>query len=209
MTVENISDIVSKIINDEEGTINKIRKSQEALEHAQARSPVATSSAVAEVTPQRATAHGGQLHFWPGGDGIFHKVPNGFRWPSDSAFALWDLWFNGNPSLKICPYRFIESSKDLQPGRCRVNRARTQKVITRLIDIAVDSALIAYPSDITAANSTEIFDCTYPELIQELYGPSKQRSIDVNMYTLANRMYAVSIGQVSTPAGDDSDDDTD
>ena len=140
--------------------------------------------------PQLATVHGGELHVWPTGDGVFHKVPYGFCWPSGGAFSLWDLWFNGNPALKICPYKFIDPSKDLVDARCKVNRARTSKVIAKLTQIAVDRTLITSSRGITATNYTEVFDNAYPILIEELYESDKQRSNDLNMYTLANRLYA-------------------
>jgi hypothetical protein len=66
----------------------------------------------------------------------------------------------------------------------------TFKVITTLTQIAVDRTLITSSRGITATNYTEVFDNAYPILIEELYESDKQRSNDLNMYTLANRLYA-------------------
>ena len=66
----------------------------------------------------------------------------------------------------------------------------TFKVITTLTQIAVDRTLITSSRGITATNYTEVFDNAYPILIEELYESVKQRSNDLNMYTLANRLYA-------------------
>jgi hypothetical protein len=65
----------------------------------------------------------------------------------------------------------------------------TFKVITTLTQIAVDRTLITSSRGITATNYTEVFDNAYPILIEELYESDKQRSNDLNMYTLANRLY--------------------
>jgi hypothetical protein len=66
----------------------------------------------------------------------------------------------------------------------------TFKVITTLTQIAVDRTLITSSRGITATKYTEVFDNAYPILIEELYESDKQRSNDLNMYTLANRLYA-------------------
>ena len=61
-------------MNAEDGAISRIRRGQEAM-YAQARTSTAdlpTADGGATV-PQLATVHGGELHVWPTGDGVFHK----------------------------------------------------------------------------------------------------------------------------------------
>jgi len=130
---------------------------------------------------------GGEVHMWPGGEG-FHRVPVDFRWPSDCTFAIWDLWFHGNPHLKIGPYRFIDPAHDLRQKKCKTNRAKCVRVIKALTNIAMASTDLTNIQHITTQNSQQVFDTTYRILIQQLYRTHKRPS-EINIYTIANKLY--------------------
>jgi hypothetical protein len=135
----------------------------------------------------------GMYHLWPGIDNQFHNVYAGFKWPSETAFVMWELWWRGDPNKKVCPYRHIDSRNDLTSTKCRTRRTKTLKVINVISDIAINKALISSMTGINSDNSTEIFDTCYSYLITQLYVGAEGhvvRASDLNICTLANRVYS-------------------
>jgi hypothetical protein len=129
----------------------------------------------------------GEYYTWPNVDGRFHKVPMGFKWPSDTVFNLWNLWFCGDFNQKIGPYKYIESI-DLPNISCKKRRSDVNKVINKLLDIAIEGKIISCRRGITMTNCTSIFDYSFPLLVHELYGRNHVRPECLNIYTVANRM---------------------
>ena len=140
VTQDNVRDIFGCLINQADGPIQRILQGQQALMQrtesmiGSSAPPQTSSTTPGFATPR--TAHDGIIHMWPLSS-EFHRVPSGFRWPSDSAFAMWDLWFCGNPSLEVGPYRRIHALIDLRGKTCKTNRTKTLRVITALADIAI------------------------------------------------------------------------
>lgn len=56
-----------------------------------------------------------------------------------------------------------------------------------MVDIAVSDGLITRSQDISRANSQQVFDQSYPKLIELLYNPLPPRMTDININTIANR----------------------
>ena len=133
----------------------------------------------------------GEVHHWAGVDNKFHRVPSGFVWPSYSTFNMWNLWFNGDASSKIGPFRRIDTRDDLPAKICRTNRSRTVKVVSALVAIALSGELIDDEKDVDRSNYSAVFDYAYPLLLEQLYPDGKHRAADTNVNTVANRMYSV------------------
>jgi hypothetical protein len=47
----------------------------------------------------------GSLHLW--GDGMMHRLPEGFRFPSVSVSQCWRIWWEGNKEEKMSPWRYF------------------------------------------------------------------------------------------------------
>jgi hypothetical protein len=131
----------------------------------------------------------GEVHKWPG-DARFHMVPHGFKWPSFTTNTMWNLWFLGDSSKKICAFRFINAKTDLVTPACKTNRSRTSKVIGKMVQIAIDASKICRTRDININNIQYIYDFAYPILLQKIYpsGELSQRCHDININTLSNKM---------------------
>jgi hypothetical protein len=132
----------------------------------------------------------GILRTWPGSP-LLHRVPHGFKWPSETTYVMWNLWFFGNPSMKISPYKFISAKIDLPLKTCKTNRAKTFQVIKSLTDIAIEKGRLTRMEDVNTSNSQDIFDFSYPILLGNLYADSmSHQAIHLNINTIANRLYA-------------------
>lgn len=162
----------------------------EALQNSVSAQPAAGSSTMMtnDVTQQDTIQIGRRPHLWPG-DERLHRVPHNFRWPSDTAFAIWELWFFGNNSLGIGPYRLIENC-DLPRKVCRTNKNKCAKLMSILFDIAKESSdEVTRKEHINKENSAELFDISYRSILQELYGSYPLRASEINVYTIANKWY--------------------
>jgi len=196
-----MQDMLFNMINNENSIFQNILNGQNAMNErlksleSTPSTPNATSTTV--IPPVIACSdffdiYRGEYHLWSGIDSHFHKVYAGFKWPSDTAFAMWELWWRGDPNKRVCPYRHIDSKNDLTNRKCQTRRTKTLKVITVLLEIAINKTLISSMRDINCDNSTEIFDTCYTYLISQLYVGDESlvvRASDLNIYTLANRLY--------------------
>jgi hypothetical protein len=65
----------------------------------------------------------GEWYFW-GGRG--HPVPEGFIFPRNCGLhTLWNLWYGGDRSRKIAPYRYIRSFDIAGKDRGYLSKAKT------------------------------------------------------------------------------------
>ena len=129
----------------------------------------------------------GDIHVWPGSSQI-HTVPHGFMWPSYPANTMWNLWFLGDASKRMCPFKNIKPAFDLPKTLCKSNRCRTKRIMKRLVDIAISGKLIDHERDITPGNMQSVYEYAYPILLRSLYNESPTRPEDININTLANRI---------------------
>ena len=58
----------------------------------------------------------------------------------------------------------------------------------KLVSIAINDNLITSIKDVTEENSNRIFDHAYGVLIEELYGPNKEKSFQLNVNRVGNLM---------------------
>ena len=127
------------------------------------------------------------VHYWPGSD-VIHFVPYNFRWPSYSVATMWNLWFMGNITDRICAYRKIIPKYDLVSDICKSNRSRTARVMHRLVQIAVTGGLITNARGLNRNNIAAVYDFAFPLLVEEVYSNPPGRPEDININTIANRM---------------------
>lgn len=116
----------------------------------------------------------GMLHIWKNGE--MGHVPEGFIFPSHFVCIMWNLSLYGNPSLKICPYRFLSPKTDLVSSDCRINFCRTKKVMEKMVSIEVTDKIVGSAKEFyTKANDilqkqtfNKIFEGAYKKLIEDL-----------------------------------------
>ncbi len=109
----------------------------------------------------------GTAHLWPG-SAILHYVPHSFPFPYLNVNVMWNLWFLGDASKSIGPFRYINPKFDLPHGIDKTNKTRAKKAIDRMIAIAVAHGKIAHSRDIVEANLQEIYEFSYELLLEEL-----------------------------------------
>lgn len=92
-------------------------------------------------------------------NGSQHCVPDEFKFPSNNnTKTMFELWYRGNPSQGINPYRFIQPS-DLFNKPCHYSLTRAKCLMNYLHNIAVQNNLINIPSDYNKLPIQEFNQC--------------------------------------------------
>ena len=107
--------------------------------------------------------------------------------PSYGYWTMWNLRFFGDVSNRIDPYKNRSPRFVLVTDSCRVNRSCTAKIISRMLQLAVDAQLTT-DRVVTQTNSQTLFHSTYPLLLVELYGRPSGRPDDITFNALGNRL---------------------
>ncbi|KAH9157947.1 hypothetical protein AeRB84_000266 [Aphanomyces euteiches] len=134
---------------------------------------------------------------WCWNDGLIaHCVPENWEFPVLlTVKSMWNLWFYGNKTSGIRPYRCI-TKRDLS-HQYHMRHTRTSIVMKSLIDIAVERSLISDGpkraanaiSDLSIAMSDKLFEAAYSVLINRLYpssNPSREEHLTCG--TIYNRL---------------------
>lgn len=192
MTLNDIRSCIHEIIGGETGPIAGIKalleKQERALERIESGGHMDRVSSNQLVNFQSITSNIiGEPHQWPD-DNRMHKVPYGFLFPSFSVGTMWNLWFYGNENAKICPYKYISPSVDLVSDHCKSNFSRCKRVMARLVKIAIDGEKIVKQRNINASNGQEVYEYSYPILLDQLYSRCPNRVSAININTIGNRL---------------------
>ena len=110
--------------------------------------------------------------------------------PSYGCWTMWNLCFFGDASNRIGPYKNRSPRFDLVTDSCRVNQSCTAKIISRMLQVAVDAQLTT-DRVVTQSNSQTLFHSTYPLLLVELYDRPSGRPDDINFNALGNKRLPV------------------
>jgi hypothetical protein len=125
---------------------------------------------------------------WGGAMG--HLVPEGFIFPNTNARTMWSLWFHGDRSRKIHPYRLLIANHHQKDIQQKSTLTRTSNVMRALMEIArrhghTTSSITALDPD----KSNKLFAMIYAELVSELYDTPPNRPFEITCDSLGNRMY--------------------
>jgi len=188
ITLDSIRRLISEMLVVDGGPLSQIRDSiQQLSQRLMIQQNLTVPSDVSQGNPLINDTITGTIHHWPNGDGRFHRVPFGFKWPSYNTSTIWNLWHFGDASRGIGPYKLISRAHDLTTTLCKTNHSRTRVVINALVSFAIRDQMITTASDINQNNSQHIFDHVMPLLIEDLYPELHERPIDLNINTLSNR----------------------
>lgn len=126
--------------------------------------------------------------------GRMRMIPDNFVFPTVNVKTMWNLWFYGNESKKIQPYKYlVKNIQDLEKKTERTNVHRVNKVMTALVDIAIKFQLVDENVDISALSverSNEIFNICFAELLKICYGDKgHSRAHDIQCNTIAHLLY--------------------
>jgi len=140
VTIEDIRALIMETLQSPFGPFTQISDQLRRMEARMgSESQAAVSSEQQQGNPlQFSTPAGGSFFYWPGIDSRFHRVPYGFKFPSYVTGTMWNLWFFGDLSRKIGPYKHITPANDLPNSGCRSNACRTKLVIKKMVEIAAD-----------------------------------------------------------------------
>jgi hypothetical protein len=122
ITLDSIRRLISEMLVVDGGPLVQIRESIQQL-------TLRLSGQNALTAPPFNQVVQGIPHLWPNGDGRFHRVPFGFKWPSYNTTTVWNLWHFGDASRGIGPYKDISREHDLTSTLCKTNCTRTKVVM--------------------------------------------------------------------------------
>lgn len=115
-------------------------------------------------------------------------VPFGFQWPSGlTVNTLWNLWFFGDSSRSIGPFRHIDPKHDLTEKHSKVRRTRCAGVMTKLVKIAIHEQKMTHCRDVVVYNSQDIFLHAFQKLVTVLY-ETPRRPEDLVIDTVYERL---------------------
>jgi len=188
VTSADIYRIVSEILDAPGGRMDAISVALNSISQQLATQQHSVVSDATDQQTQPSQVATGTFHMWPDSESI-HSVPFGFEWPSHTTNTMWNLWFLGDRSKRIWPFKNIIPRFDLRGKLSKSNRCRTKRVMKKMISIAIAGELISCEQDVKPINMQSIYDYSYPLLVQSLYGGEMpMRPQDININTLANRM---------------------
>jgi len=191
VTIEDIRALIMETLQSPFGPFTQISDQLRRMEARMgSESQAAVSSEQQQGNPlQFSTPAGGSFFYWPGIDSRFHRVPYGFKFPSYVTGTMWNLWFFGDLSRKIGPYKHITPANDLPNSGCRSNACRTKLVIKKMVEIAVDGHLVVRQDDINNNNNQAVYDYSMARLLTLLYSTKPPgRPEDININTLGERL---------------------
>lgn len=114
--------------------------------------------------------------------GRLHPVPEGFRFPSRNIHlrVLWDLWWIGNPALRIGPYRKIHSY-DLQVKADKAALSKASFVIHQLLELFNDDLTNSNRnlSQFSIKQLDETFKVVFPKFMNQIYPNKSEEEIDL------------------------------
>ncbi|RHY82692.1 hypothetical protein DYB37_012368 [Aphanomyces astaci] len=99
------------------------------------------SSAAAASIARRVLPRGAFAQFeWTCGDQ--HPVPEDWKFPQSTCLAMWELWFHGDLSSQLCPFRHLLGA-DLTDPNSKRSMYVARRVIKVLIDLAISKGVAA------------------------------------------------------------------
>lgn len=113
-----------------------------------------------------------------------HPVPESFHFPRCSVKVLWDLWYDGDTSLKIAPYKQFHCW-DMPTNKDKQSLSKAKKIMNKLVDIANSMELIQTTSEISSmsvAERDELFSRVFTGLLGQAENATKTVRDDI-MYT--------------------------
>ncbi|KAH9150391.1 hypothetical protein LEN26_004087 [Aphanomyces euteiches] len=152
---------------------------------------------VVSSIPQATDPVSSQWKIWNWNDGLIsHCVPENWEFPALLTIkSMWDLWFFGNKTSGIRPYRFI-TKRDLS-NVYHMRHTSTSMVMNYLIEICLERKLVDCDaekaakaiSEMSIEMSDAVFEAAYSVLINRLYTnnmPSREEQLTCG--TLYNRL---------------------
>ncbi len=137
----------------------------------------------AAPTPEVADPSTSQLFktwFW---GGAFHAVPQGWRVPRPSFKAFYYLWYKGDASSFVQPFRMLHKCDVSGPDWVQLSRCR------RLIaHLETQVHLEGSVADLNHVQLGERFDQGYAAMLSQLYATPASREGDKSISTLYNRL---------------------
>jgi hypothetical protein len=167
----------------------EVAKLTEALAAASSSSSSSSSSSISSTS----NSIDGQWFTW---GGKMHMVPEKFQLPTVGVREWFNLWYFGNRSTKIGPYRFIKMedfSEDAQNQACQLSKAK--KIIHCIINVARIQGWLQ-PDEtkievIEAARLNDIFTRSFAFFVEHLKAKSTNHAYrwsESSPFTLINQL---------------------
>ena len=192
VTIEDIKSIINSMMNDPDGALSSISRQldQQTVVLSQLQQTSSTSAPQNHNSQQQLSFQSGAhstIFLWPNSSKM-HVVPFGFKWGSYSCYNMWELWWFGDASKNIGPYRHIKPAFDLTTQLCLTNRSRTATIVEKLVAAAISGSKIRTAADITRQNSSVVFSYAYTRMMSCLYKEKAcNRPDDMMMVSVYNK----------------------
>ncbi len=122
-------------------------------------------------------------------DGRIHPVPQGWKLPRPSVKAFFLLWHFGKADESIAPFRTFSRFDVSKQDWIEVCRARS--LFQEMAAIASQREFLQPGTkfcDLQAVRLSEVFDCTFAVLLEQLYGSGDRRDGDKTIGTVYNKL---------------------
>jgi hypothetical protein len=197
----NMKDIETLIDNKNSGLLEKMKVMVDELRALYGRNCDLTNEAMTpgnnDVTSAPSTmSEKFEFFKWPGCE-AYHMVPFGFEFPSCNVKSLWDLWFFGNGSARIRPYRNLSEkfSKDLVRRLDKERCSRAKKLVGMIVsEMKAKNYLPEGTSDVkhcTLTQSDTAFAKAYPTIYERIKGQTARNNAEneIAFMTLVGFVY--------------------
>jgi hypothetical protein len=140
-----------------------------------------------ESTVEQTSRNPFQYFTW--GEKMARIVPQDFRFPNLSAYAMWNLWYHGDRSQKIHPLKLIRKNKhydDIKKS-CKPKLSRAISILDELQRLSRKSDVDI--SSMSIEESNALFNTAFEQFTINLYGKKQVpvRVSETTCDTLANR----------------------
>jgi hypothetical protein len=112
----------------------------------------------AEGLQQEGECYTGRLFIWA--DGSMRRESEDWIFPSINFKTMWDMWYKGDRSKEIGPFRFL-TQKDIKDKKNKVQLSRARGVMDKLTNIAKEynyTSSLSAISKFSVSEFDEIFD---------------------------------------------------
>ena len=117
-----------------------------------------------------------QLYHW---GGRYHFFPSTFNFPKGNVKLLWDLWWIGQPSDSIAPYKKLRSY-DLKLSD-RTNWSKCTYVITTLVEDAIRLGEIESAKDVESMRPSRrdsLFSAVFMNMCKDVFNEDDVEKLD-------------------------------
>ncbi|KAF0697162.1 Aste57867_12156 [Aphanomyces stellatus] len=138
-------------------------------------------------TAAAATPHYHHRPAFKWSDGTTHAAPEDWVFPITTCRVLWELWYHGDMTTKIGPYRLLEKT-DIKHHYVLKTRGKAAAVVQKIIDTAVDRGVVTSAAAIDALPHAACM-AVFEQAFDVLMGQTKDDKLSILPLNACNNMF--------------------